>query len=89
MEYSLHDFIGNIGVILILGSYYWLQTGKTTADDLSYSVVNGLGALLILVSLYRDFNLSAVVIEFAWLAISIFGVWRVWQRPPRTPAEPS
>ena len=80
MAYSLHDFIGNIGVVLILGSYYWLQTGKTSADDMSYSVVNGLGALFILVSLSRDFNLSAVVIECAWLAISLWDIYRVYLR---------
>ena len=86
MDYSLHDFIGNIGVILILGSYYWLQTGKTSADELSYSVINGLGALLILVSLSRDFNLSAVVIECAWLAISLYGIYRVRVRNKTTAA---
>lgn len=80
MAYSLHDFIGNIGVILILGSYYWLQTGKTSADDMNYSVINVLGALFILVSLTRDFNLSAVIIECAWLAISLYGIRRVYAR---------
>ena len=88
MTYSLHDFVGNIGVVLILGSYYWLQTGKTTVEDMSYSLVNGLGALLILVSLYRDFNLSAVIIELVWLAISIYGVWRIWLRRPRAGSQP-
>jgi len=88
MTYSLHDFVGNIGVVLILGSYYWLQAGKTTVEDMSYSLVNGLGALLILVSLYRDFNLSAVIIELVWLAISIYGVWRIWLRRPRAGSQP-
>jgi len=88
MTYSLHDLVGNIGVVLILGSYYWLQTGKTTVEDMSYSLVNGLGALLILVSLYRDFNLSAVIIELVWLAISIYGVWRIWLRRPRAGSQP-
>jgi len=88
MTYSLHDFVGNIGVVLILGSYYWLQAGKTTVEDMSYSLVNGLGALLILVSLYRDFNLSAVIIELVWRAISIYGVWRIWLRRPRAGSQP-
>ena len=88
MTYSLHDLVGNIGVVLILGSYYWLQTGKTTVEDMSYSLVNGLGALLILVSLYQDFNLSAVIIELVWLAISIYGVWRIWLRRPRARSQP-
>jgi len=88
MTYSLHDLVGNIGVVLILGSYYWLQTGKTTVEDMSYSLVNGLGALLILVSLYQDFNLSAVIIELVWLAISIYGVWRIWLRRPRAGSQP-
>lgn len=77
MSYSFHDLFGNIGVVLILGSYFWIQAGRTSVDDLSYSVVNGLGAFLILISLFKDFNLSAFVIEAVWVLISVYGVIRI------------
>ena len=40
---------------------------------------NATGAILILVSLLHDFNLSSFVIEIAWLLISLYGLTR-WLR---------
>jgi hypothetical protein len=39
-------------------------------------VLNGLGALFILYSLWFDFNLSAFLIELIWLLISLVGLGR-------------
>ena len=74
MSYTIFDFLGNVGVILILAAYLALQTERTTANSMAYSLLNALGALLILVSLYYDFNLSAFVIESFWLLISLYGM---------------
>jgi hypothetical protein len=74
MEYTWHDLLGNIGVACILGTYLLLQLGRLTHEHLSYSLINGLGAVLILVSLTFDYNMSAFIIEAAWLAISVLGV---------------
>ena len=57
VEYQWHDFVGNIGIVLIVASYLALQLGKTDAKKLSYSLANGFGALLILISLIYNFNL--------------------------------
>ena len=76
MDVSLHDIAGTFGVILIVGSYFLVQIGRLRAKALSYSVANGLGALLILLSLMVEFNLSAFLVEFFWLLISLIGVWR-------------
>lgn len=74
MSYGWHDLIGNVGVLLILASYLLLQLGKIRAPGLRYSVVNGIGSFLILVTLWVEFNLSAFLIEAAWLLISLFGI---------------
>ena len=74
MDYQWHDLLGNIGVVCILGAYLLLHIGKLAATDLTYSLVNGAGAALILVSLTYDFNMSAFIVEAAWLGISVFGV---------------
>ncbi len=74
MTYAWHDVVGNVGVIFIIATYLLLQMGRLNATDLGYSTLNGLGAGLVLISLLIDFNMSAFLIEAAWLMISIFGI---------------
>jgi len=76
MTMSPYDALGIIGVVLILAAYLALQLEKIDPKSVAYSALNGLGAALILVSLYFDFNLSAALIESAWLAISVFGLFK-------------
>ena len=80
MTYGWHDLIGNLGVLLILLSYLLLQLGRVRPDGLRFSLANGVGALLILISLIQEFNLSAFLIEAAWLLISAGGVLRYMLR---------
>ena len=74
---SLPNVAGLAGVGLIVLFYFLIQTGRVTADTLAYSVGNGIGAALILLSLVFDFNLPSFVFESIWLVISIFGMARV------------
>ncbi|MDN4502963.1 hypothetical protein QX776_11170 [Alteromonadaceae bacterium BrNp21-10] len=76
MEIYWHDVIGNIGVGLIVLSYFLLQLGKMSSDKLAYSVTNLIGANFLLISLYFNFNLASVVIEIFWIAISLYGITR-------------
>jgi hypothetical protein len=66
-----------IGVLLIVGSYFLVQIGRMSAVQLPYILLNGLGALCILLSLYYDFNMSAVLVEIIWLLISLLGAGRI------------
>ncbi|MFT6434054.1 MAG: hypothetical protein ACJAVI_002102 [Candidatus Azotimanducaceae bacterium] len=77
-DYFWYDIVGNVGVFFILLCYFLLQIKKMASDSLSYSVLNGLGASFILVSLIYDFNLSALIIELAWILISLFGVYKFY-----------
>lgn len=78
MGYEFHDFVGNLGVVLILATYLGVQLRRLEATGLAYVLANGLGAACILYSLLFDFNLSAVIIEVAWLAISLVGLLRIF-----------
>jgi hypothetical protein len=71
-----YDIIGTIGVGVIVVTYFLLQLGRIKSDALIYSLLNGVGAALILISLYYDFNLPSVVVEAFWLVISVFGIIR-------------
>ncbi len=86
MIYGWHDLFSIIGVVLILVSYMLLQLERLSATSFSYSATNGVGALLILVSLMYDFNLPAFIIEAFWLLISIYGVVRFFSSDRSRPA---
>jgi hypothetical protein len=51
-----------------------------TAGDWRFPAANLAGALLLLVSLYDQWNLPSVVIECFWAAISLYGLSRARRR---------
>ena len=71
------DFVGFAGVVLVLLAYLALQTRRMSGDGFVYSLVNMLGAALILVPvIYAEhMNYSVLFIESAWIAISVYGIW--------------
>ena len=71
MDYAFYDLIGTLGVAMIVVCYFLLQIGRIDSRSAGYSVLNGVGASLILFSLYFDFNWSAFLIEAFWLLISL------------------
>ncbi len=76
MSYQWHDLVGNLGVLCILLSHLLLQLDKLDLKSLSYSLINAVGAVLIIVSLLYNFNLSSFIIELVWLSISLFAIAR-------------
>ena len=74
MQYAWYDLIGSVGVFTIILTYILLQTEKLKSESLAYSVLNGLGASLIVFSLFYSFNFSAFVVELLWVLISIYGI---------------
>jgi len=76
MAITLYDSLGIGGVVIILIAYLLLQLERLSVQDWRYSAANGLGAVLILISLYFSFNLASFLIEIAWLLISIFGLFK-------------
>ena len=85
IDYGWHDLLGNIGVVMVIVTYFALQTGRMSVNDRVYSLLNAMGAVLILMSLMIDFNLSSFIIEIVWLSISIYGLMRrqpVGEMPP-------
>jgi len=79
MKYGLLDLVGNIGVVVLMITYLMLQLNKLSSDSLAYSVLNAVGASLIVVSLLFDFNLSALLMEVFWVLISFVGIYRYFR----------
>lgn len=75
MNYGVLDFVGNIGVALMMIAYLLLQLNKMK-NGLVYSIVNAVGASLVILSLLTNFNLSAFLMEAFWVLISLIGIVR-------------
>jgi hypothetical protein len=70
--------VGITGVLIVLIAYYFLSIGRWSANQFKYQWTNFIGAWLILFSLYFHWNLSSVLIEIAWIAISLVGIFRIY-----------
>ena len=73
---KIPDVIGLFGVSMLLLVYFLLNTDKLLAVSLKYQLLNLIGAVAILISLFFHFNLSSFVIEIAWILISLIGIRR-------------
>lgn len=78
LEMGWTDAVGLVGIGLIVIAYFLLQTGRITSMQLAYPLLNFIGALLHLFSLIYAWNWASVVIEIFWIAISLYGLWKVF-----------
>ena len=74
---TLPDILGVIGVGLILTAYAGATTGRLDPKRAPALLLNLTGALLILWSLWFEFNLSAVLMEAAWALVALVGLTRL------------
>ena len=77
--YTWSDFVGNIGVILLVATYAGLQFDKLDPKGFWYSFNNLVVAILLGINLYFKPNISSIIIELFWFGISIYGLIR-WYR---------
>jgi hypothetical protein len=78
---SWTDAAGLGGVLIILIAYAGAAMGRVDPKRAVSLAANLLGAGLILLSLSRAFNLSAVAMEGAWALVSLAGLLRIgWTR---------
>lgn len=75
----IFDSIGLMGVLCVVLAYFLVTHGRFRADQPGFHVINLVGALLLLVSLYHTPNLASIVIEIIWVAISLYGLWKVYR----------
>lgn len=74
MAFAWYDIVGSVGVATVIITYLLLQTERIRSESLLYSILNGIGAGLIVFSLFYSFNFSAFIVEALWVLISLFGI---------------
>lgn len=74
---SWTDAAGLAGVLMMLIAYAASAMGRMDAQRLPGLLCNLIGSALVLLSLSRNFNLSATVMESAWLLVALAGLVRL------------
>ena len=71
---DIYQWLGFIGMIFVVIAYLFLQTNKYTIQSIQYQLLNLIGAILLLISLFVHFNLGSFIIEVFWIIITIYGI---------------
>jgi Na+-translocating ferredoxin:NAD+ oxidoreductase RnfD subunit len=81
MTLDPYTLAGIAGAAILVAAYFASQNDWVSSGDWRFPLANLVGSVLILVSLYTDWNLPSAVIEAFWAAISLFGLVRRIRRP--------
>src|SRR3954467_11331497 len=76
MTVPIYELAGFVGAAVIVVAYLAVQQRWLNALDWRFPAANVLGSLLILVSLWFEWNFPSVVIEIFWALISLVGLVR-------------
>jgi hypothetical protein len=77
MELDPFTACGIAGAACFIVAYFAAVQGWVRPADWRFPAANLIGAVLLLVSLYDQWNLPSVVIECFWAAISLYGLLRL------------
>lgn len=71
---DLYTAIGLGGVAFYVSSYALVQVSKMDGNGVVYSAMNVIAASMVLVSLFKDFNLASMVTQVTWICIGVGGL---------------
>ena len=83
-DYTWSDFIGNIGVVILLTTYYLNVVGKIDSKGWQYNLANLIVAVLLGINLYYKPNISSIIIEIVWFIIASYGLFNYWRTNVKT-----
>ncbi|BBY53178.1 hypothetical protein H7J07_13715 [Mycobacterium koreense] len=69
----MSDLVGVVGVVVVTVMYFLLQTDRVSPDIPLFSLLNAVGSLMIIFSLWFHWNLASAIMEAFWLSISVYG----------------
>ena len=78
LSLNFFDWIGILGSLLIAGAYYGVSNNIFSPKKLVYHLINLIGSVLILLSLYYKPNPGAIMIELLWIFIATLGIYKYY-----------
>lgn len=82
-NYTWSDLVGNIGVVILLYTFYANVHGSLNSQGFWYNFNNLVVAILLGINLYYKPNISSIIIEIFWLGISVYGLIK-WYKSKQT-----
>jgi len=79
MTVSFPDIVGILGVVISVYLYARVQWHRDYAKNMMYSLGNFVGSLMIMFSLYYNWNVASFLSNTLWAAISLYGMYRCWK----------
>ena len=73
MTSAIADVIGLIGGVVFIAAFAYANVAENF-NKLWFNAANLLGAVLLMISLWVNFNLAAFVLEIAWAFIAFAGL---------------
>ncbi|MFM6954581.1 MAG: hypothetical protein ACKOWL_06305 [Sphingobacteriaceae bacterium] len=73
---SISDILGTVGVSLLLVGFFLNLFKKIGVDNMSYSLLNAVGAGLCGVSAYLISFYPFVVLEGVWVVVSLYALFK-------------
>jgi len=78
---AFYSIVGLLGAGCCVGMYALVSLGRISAEQPTFFVVNGIGALLVLLGSAHEFDIGdtgTIAQELVWAAISLAGATRAW-----------
>jgi hypothetical protein len=73
---DIFNILGLVGTIITIIAYLFSSFGILKVGIL-YQILNGVGSMLLVLSLTSHFNLPALVLESTWCLISLAAIVRI------------
>ena len=73
---TITDWIGFIGVSILLAAYFLNITNKIEKDGLTYLLLNIVGAAIACLASILLHYLPFIILEGAWTLVSMYGLYK-------------
>ncbi|MEP7232936.1 MAG: hypothetical protein ABI691_21935 [Ginsengibacter sp.] len=82
---NFSDWVGSIGVGLLLLAFVLNLLNKIPKNGITYFLINFIGSGLATVASYLIHYVPFIILEFAWMLTSAYGMWKAYEFKKGTP----
>ena len=75
---NFNDWIGSLGVAILLLAFVLNLTNKISRSASAYLVMNFMGSGLAAIASFLINYVPFIILEIAWMIASLFGIWKLY-----------
>jgi len=77
---NFSDWIGSIGVAILLLAFVLNLTNKISKAGTAYLLMNFIGSGLAAIASFLIHYIPFIILEIAWMIASLFGIWKLYRK---------